>query len=128
MEEVLLKFKKLFKSKDYVSLLEHLQKYRASSEKDIIIYILPNTEDRRVYMKNEGDKLVETKFKAPKWIAVNVMKILKEREKEHKMRRLDHEKDHNVRDLKREVVGMKKDMKSIRKDINILCEMVKMIK
>ena len=128
MEEVLLKFKRILKTNNFVSLLDYLQKYKMRSDNEIIIYILPNSEDRIVYVKDEGDKLVDTRFKIPKWITTNIMKILREREKDSKMRRLDHEKDHNVRDLRREVVGMKKDMKSIRKDIHILCEMVKMIK
>ena len=47
---------------------------------------------------------------------------------ESRVKKMDHEKDNSVRDLRRDVVGMKKDIKSVMKDIHVLCEMVKIIK
>ena len=93
-----------------------------------MIYILPNAEHNKVFVKDKIDKLVETKFEMPKWVTANVIKILRENELKNQVKKIDHEKDNTVRDLRRDVVGMKKDMKSIRKNIQVLCEMVKMIK
>ena len=81
-----------------------------------------------MFVKDKGDNLVETKFCIPKWISENVIKILRQKEMESRVKKMDHEKDNTVRDLRRDVVGMKKDMKSIKKDIHVLCEMVKIIK
>ena len=81
-----------------------------------------------MFVKDKGDKLVETKFCIPKWVSENVMKILRQKEMESRVKKMDHEKDNSVRDLRRDVVGMKKDIKSVMKDIHVLCEMVKMFK
>ena len=53
MEEVLLKFNKLLKGNNFASLLDYLQKYKTGSEDEIIIYILPNSEKKKVYVKDE---------------------------------------------------------------------------
>ena len=114
----------------FCSLIHKLQGYSKDTDKlhNVEIYILPNAEHNKVFVKDKGDKLVETKFRIPMWVNTNVIKILKQKEMESRMKKMDHEKDNTVRDLMRDVVGMKKDMKSIKKDIHVLCEMVKMIK
>merc|ERR1711892_243118 len=130
VEGVLLKFGKVFKSSDFASLICNLQRYNkdADPHHEVVIYILPNAEHNKVFVKDKSDKLIETKFKMPKWVTANVIKILRENELKNQVKKIDHEKDNTVRDLRRDVVGMKKDMKSIRKNIQVLCEMVKMIK
>jgi hypothetical protein len=67
-----------------------------------------------VFVKDKGDKLVETKLCIPKWVNENVMRILRQREMESWMKKMDHEKDNSVRDLGRDVVGMKKEMNKER--------------
>ena len=89
---------------------------------------MPNAEHNKVFVKDKGDKLVETKFCIPKWINANVIKILRQKEMESRVKKMGCEKDNTARDLSRDVVGMKKDMEMIRKDIHVLCEMVKIIK
>ena len=95
---------------------------------DVAIYIFPNAEHSKVFVKDYSDNLVETKFHMPKWVLTNVMKRMKQNEMESSQKKMNHDKDNTVRDLRKDVVGIKKDMKAIKKDIHLLCELVKMIK
>ena len=66
-----------------------------------------------MFVKDIDDKRVETKFCIPKWISENVIKILRQKDMKSRVKKMDHEKDNTVRDLRRGVVGNTLDNNTI---------------
>ena len=130
MEQIFTKFKGCTFLKKHTSVLEYLSEIQGSTEKHlpIIIYIYPNQPGGQVFLKNSSGHLIKTKFRLPKWILVNVLFILKEREANLTNAKTNHDKESDINRLRKEMMVSKRDLKAMRKDILVLTELVKMIR
>ena len=91
---------------------------------DSAIYIYPNNKGI-VFIKSKSGDMIETKYNLPPWVIKNILKTLKEKELENLTKEKETDNEKGLRGIRREVVSVKKDIKSIQRDLQIVCEFIK---
>ena len=98
--------------------------HNIGAAEDSAIYIYPN-DKRNVFIKNKTGDMIETKYSLPPWVIENLLKTLKQKEFEKLTREKETGNEKGLRGIRREVGTVKKDVKAIQRDLQIICEFIK---
>ena len=98
--------------------------HNIGAAEDSAIYIYPN-EKRNVFIKTKTGDMMETEYSLPPWVIENLLKTLKQRELEKLTREKETDNEKGLRGIRREVGTVKKDLKAIQRDLQIVCEFIK---